>query len=289
MKGEALQVYRACGGPDQKYNYMKQKLQDWYDRAKVRISSSRKSQYENARPLDGEGLRIFATRLEHLYRNAYPNRSLDGKDLKRRLVDALPKGVVDGLERDLALLRAANGQQNTWNDVLALLEAQDEAVRRVAGQGIGTNTSKSQNISVAQPWAGAQSTHMNMKVAAVGNNSKPNLYNPRSKSRHSKSPRSELKCNWCKRPGHVFNDCRRRLNQCLRCGDIGHFIKNCPTPRWNVSKSVENSGRRASSSSSSGSEEGARKGRSRTRRHRSRTFRRGSVNKQSPLNSKPLV
>ena len=287
LKGEALQVYRACGGPDQKYKYMKQKLQGWYDSAKVRISSSRKSQYENARPMDGEGLRIFATRLEHLYRNAYPNKSLDGKDLKRRLVDALPKSVVDGLERDLVLLRAANGQQNTWNDVLVLLEAQDEAARRGVGQGVVH--SESRNVSSSHPWAGAQTAHMNMKVTTAGNKSNQIFFRPRSRSRHSKSPKSDLVCNWCKRPGHVFKDCRRRLNQCLRCGETGHFVRNCPIPGWNVNNSGEISGRRVSSSSSNSSGEGARKGRSRTRRHKSRTFRRGSVKKQPPLNSNPPV
>ena len=281
LKEEALQVYRACGGPDQSYKYMKRKLQDWYASVKVRVSSSRKSLYETARPLDGEGLRIFATRLEHLYRKAYPNKSLDGKDLKRRLVDALPKKVVNGLERDLALLRAANNRQNTWNDVLVLLEAQDEAFRR------GTNSSETQNFHTAEPWAGVQSIPRNMKVIAPVKGSNYERVEMRTAS-PSKSPRAVRRCNWCKKPGHVYDNCRRRLNQCLRCGDTDHFVRNCPSLKQSMTKNVEASGRRASSSSSSEAESN-RRGRSLTRRHHSRTFRRSPLNKDTPLNSNPLV
>ena len=38
-------------------------------------------------------------------------------------------------------------------------------------------------------------------------------------------------CHYCKRPGHLYATCRRRLNQCLRCGKGGHYIANCPAPQ----------------------------------------------------------
>ena len=163
LKGEALQVYQACGGADQRYRYMKKRLEDWYATAKVRDSSSRKAQYENARPNEGEAFSVFATRLEHLYRKAYPHRSMDGKDLRRKLLKALPVGVGDCLERDLTLLKAAHGRANNWNDVLALLDAQDEIARRGATREVAA--SGPWNQPSTQPWSGARPK--NMKVATT--------------------------------------------------------------------------------------------------------------------------
>ena len=287
LKDEAYQVYRACGGPDQKYSYMKRRLEEWYDSAKTRVSSSRKLQYENARPMEGEGLKIFATRLEHLYRKAYPGKGLDGKDLKRRLVGALPRGVVDVLERDLALVRAVNGRQNTWSNVLMLLEAQDESVRR--GREVVENKI-SRNPSNESPWLG--SVREKPKVAVARTSPRPNYRKTDVKDRNLRSPATFI-CNWCKRPGHIYDYCRRRLNQCLRCGSPDHFVKNCPQPQKISPKATEflekKQMRKMSSSSSSGESGEGKRGRSRTRRHSSRTFRRHSQKRISPLNSDPLV
>ena len=287
LKDEAYQVYRACGGPDQKYSYMKRRLEEWYDSAKTRVSSSRKLQYENARPMEGEGLKIFATRLEHLYRKAYPGKGLDGKDLKRRLVGALPRGVVDVLERDLALVRAVNGRQNTWSNVLMLLEAQDESVRR--GREVVENKI-SRNPSNDSPWLG--SVREKPKVAVARTSPRPNYRKADVKDRNLRSPATFI-CNWCKRPGHIYDYCRRRLNQCLRCGSPDHFVKNCPQPQKSFPKATEflekKQMRKMSSSSSSGESGEGKRGRSRTRRHPSRTFRRHSQKRISSLNSNPLV
>jgi hypothetical protein len=46
------------------------------------------------------------------------------------------------------------------------------------------------------------------------------------------NPSARRHCTFCKRPGHLFSACRRRLNQCLRCGSNDHLIKDCqPQPK----------------------------------------------------------
>ena len=35
-------------------------------------------------------------------------------------------------------------------------------------------------------------------------------------------------CSYCKKSGHEFQNCRRLLGQCLRCGSDEHFIRVCP-------------------------------------------------------------
>ncbi|KAJ6829097.1 uncharacterized protein M6B38_359825 [Iris pallida] len=36
-------------------------------------------------------------------------------------------------------------------------------------------------------------------------------------------------CNFCKKPGHIWEVCRKRLDLCLYCGEAGHQLRDCPT------------------------------------------------------------
>ena len=253
LEGEIKQVYDAWGGPEKKYRKMKGHLESWHAGVKERITSSRRSQYRHAKMLPNENLQIFATRLENLHKMAYPHQELDGKDLKRQLVSAIPASAAETLERDLALVRATTGRQNTWGDVLRLLEIQDEALRR------GSVTSTQVTVpNPSQTWAGAIPKNWAMRVE-TGSKSRRGNHVPRDMSR---SPQRKFKspgrrhCNWCKRPGHEYKNCRRRLNQCLRCGSENHRVSVCPEP---VQRSRQRS---RSASTSAGSESGQRRGRS---------------------------
>ena len=285
LKGEARQVFDACGGPDQRYSRMKRALENWHDDVRERISSSRRSQYKNVKYQD-EGYKIFATRLEHLFRAAYPNRQLDGKDLRRTLMGALPRSVAETLERDLALLKAASGRHNTWQEVLRLLEIQDETVRRSISQGAASPVPRGHQLwSSPSPYTAmaVQKQHPQLRQQA-----------PVRKWTRPKSPKKSSRiCSWCKKPGHHYDYCRRRLNQCLRCGADNHRIAQCPQtgaiPKVPVRRSSSQSHTRASSSSSS-SDSDQKRGRSRTqRRHRERIFTRSQSASQALLNPKPLA
>ncbi|KAJ6791026.1 Uncharacterized protein M6B38_246915 [Iris pallida] len=35
-------------------------------------------------------------------------------------------------------------------------------------------------------------------------------------------------CHFCRRPGHVWEVCRKRLGLCLYCGEAGHQLRDCP-------------------------------------------------------------
>ena len=268
---------------------MKRHLENWYAGIKERLCYSRRGQYKEAKLQNGEGYRIFATRLENLFRMAYPHRKVDGKDLCRQLINALPRSSGETLERDLALLRTATGRQNTWKDVLKLLEVQDESVRR-SGHG-----RERRNFKGPQELAGATgSPYLNMNVKKPQNlerfnTGKSNTEN-RAKSASPKFLRSpgQIKCNWCKRPGHKYDYCRRRLNQCLRCGSDEHHVARCPEPCQRMIKAEMSPARqkKRASLSSSCSETSPRQERSRTPEVKSRVIRRSS---NDHLNVNPLV
>ena len=294
LEGEIKQVYDACGGPEKKYRKMKAHLETWHAGAKERISSSRRSQYRSATKMPDEGLLIFATRLEHLYKMAYPHQELDGKDLKRQLLSAIPAPSAETLERDLALVRATTGRQNTWGDVLRLLEIQDETVRR------GSWSHQATPPVSSQPWTGAVKKQQNMRVdtvqytkgrrpAVASQSRKPPQTRSREFYRSPKSPRrgsrspGQRRCHWCKRLGHIYDNCRRRLNQCLRCGSDSHRIADCPSP---IPLSGDTSRGNDRASSASGSERERNRNRSRTQQRRQQQGAYGRQPKSSSMERK---
>ena len=290
LEGEIKQVFEACGGPERKYHKMKAHLETWHAGAKERISSSRRAQYRSATKMPDEGLLIFATRLEHLYKMAYPHQGLDGKELKRQLLNAIPASAAECLERDLALVRATAGRQNTWGDVLRLLEIQDESIRRGSG-------SHQANVPFSsQPWSGAVKKHQTMRVEPT-KSKKPSAVSPQPKKsylhgtrkfyrssesphRSSRSP-GQRRCNWCKRPGHLYENCRRRLNLCLRCGADGHRIFDCPSPVPLLGNTSRNSKR---ASSASDNEQG--RSRNRSRHNQQRRQQQGASGRRTGQSSK---
>ncbi|KAJ6830595.1 uncharacterized protein M6B38_353025 [Iris pallida] len=43
-------------------------------------------------------------------------------------------------------------------------------------------------------------------------------------------------CNFCKKPGHIWEVCRKRLGVCLYCGEAGHQLRDCPTSHRRVAR-----------------------------------------------------
>ena len=266
------------------------------------MSQSRKAKYRSAVRQTNEGLKIFAKRLEHLYRKAYLHQDVDGGDLKRRLTSALPSATVEVMERDLALIRATSSRRNTWADVLTVLEIQDDASRRGA-------RNRTREVPATQDtWAGVvKKGHFAMPVQS-NNPIRPTVFRRspvktqresgrRSSSGEKKasprnwstSPGSQL-CKFCKRGGHNWDSCWRRLDKCLRCGSDNHRIAHCPsaslrTPRrysprtervMRVSESKSARDSSASGSESHQKSERSRKPRSRRARKQRRQSRSSS-------------
>lgn len=56
---------------------------------------------------------------------------------------------------------------------------------------------------------------------------KPRPQPNRSPPPVSPQPDRTKTCNYCKRPGHVIQECRRRQTTCNKCRKVGHFANEC--------------------------------------------------------------
>ena len=82
---------------------------------------------------------------------------------------------------------------------------------------------KRQNI-----WYGVDSRekYKNKSRERENKSQKPKPTQGYRKKGKSKSPNKQQKndgrCNWCRRPGHLYKDCWRQLGNCLHCGSDKH-------------------------------------------------------------------
>lgn len=231
LVGEIKEVFDAMNGADLRYRDIKTQLTMWHSEARERISSGRRSQFRRASPKPGESLKIYAIRLEYLYRAAYPKqKTIHGKDLHRQLMKTIPSDVAEALEKDLALLKAASGRKSTWQDIRSLLEIQDKTMRRqqtMSSSAVPPSTVPSSAVPLnhnsgdGSPWKGASTTYLSMEVQAPGRPSE------KRETQRNHSIGNQPFCGWCRKDNHSYEYCRRRLNLCLRCGAADHKVAQC--------------------------------------------------------------
>ncbi|KAI2807296.1 hypothetical protein BLOT_009259 [Blomia tropicalis] len=69
------------------------------------------------------------------------------------------------------------------------------------------------------------------KKVLKSNGSQIRWKNKRGFDKHQSKVEELRKCNYCRKPGHLFNDCPDRLALiCFKCGVKGHIQKNCFDP-----------------------------------------------------------
>ena len=245
LSGELKMVYEAIQGADQPYNEIKRRLLSWTSEHRESMLTQKRNAYRSATYNPDEPLRLFAMRLEYLYTAAYPSQTvIDGKELKRQLLRALPIQIANSLERDMALMKAATGRKPSWRDITALLASLDNTHHRQEPED------KITNKTTTNPWKGAKVNQTTLKTqtrpssqaqtpprtskSAAGNFNLPpptnrdSAQNSYSNQRKNKSP--SIECSWCGKPFHTFEVCRLRLGLCLRCGSDAHPLPECNKP-----------------------------------------------------------
>ena len=241
LEGEMKKMFESYGGGTQPYEEMKENLTKYVKRIK-KAKFLDEMKFETVRMELGETAVQFAARLETLFKREYPRDEWEtSKILLRKLCDCLPKTVTDQLTQFYYNMRAVSKRELTWTDIVEWLMSleNNNGIQQPSGQrysdiltgGIGQNRGL-QNPSQGPVNFGTGNLVQCLKCNGTGWYDKSNAgFNYNMNQNRNQGARlgnqSQGSCTFCKRVGHQFANCRRRLKLCLKCGGNDHFVKDC--------------------------------------------------------------
>ena len=246
LSGDLLNAFHALRVSGDSYSTIKEKLLQWRkDSLSVRSSDS-KTKFTKAKPSATETTRLYAARLEKLYRVAYPNRNIDkSSTLRQKYIDSVPKLFRQQLSTYRNMIMTMNQSTLRWTDFLKLASCWD------AENEIDCDPEPLLCLATASPtnFTDAVTQYNSPKPRGHINSSKPVYDSFKSRSRSStraaelrnitagigRYPRStsmgrpgKTKCFYCHKLGHTKDNCWRLNNKCLACGSDKHRVKDCP-------------------------------------------------------------
>ena len=244
LKGEPLAAFEALRIPGEDYDSLKDKLTDWLASSQDKLEHDAKRRFSEARREGDERVRLFAARLEKLFRLAYPRRSTDAnKTLREKFVDTAPGRFREQLLTAQAITQATNGSELSWPQMVSMasqydakdfsrIRAADDSARRCEEVNIAAVSGRQEHPGFSRRWQ-ASNTRAN----------------------HSAGPGhkwEDLVCSYCDRTGHEREDCRRRRGLCFVCGSERHRVATCPERRSGMMLQEKSFNQRSNEAGASG-------------------------------------
>lgn len=246
MAGELKSAFQALRTHNDKYKTMKKKLLNWYEDSKEYCTQTNKAAFNHAKKHSDESLRLYAARLERLFKLAHPKRnSENSKVLRDKFLDSIPSRYRKQLQSIMGFSKTMAGETLSWKKVVTFVShidtqidtdrntEEDEQVLLYAAQEIPSQTSAIKPNTRMNKCDAISQCSLPMEKYAdrsqwYKNNGGPTRYwSPQA------SPEDKF-CSFCGRVGHDFGKCRRRLGLCLVCGSGDHRVVDCPdrTNSW---------------------------------------------------------
>ena len=228
LSGKILEGFHSLRDYNDSYEEMREKLVSWYkDSRHLRRSAAKK--FERAKMKPKESLFLFGTRLESLFKAAFPtHRVNESKTLINTYLENIPK-VTKGEINSQVMTYKLKHKKVTWSFILKCARLKDterdsrkQSSEEEKPEEIVINLSKAaEKYEDRRP-----RNHYSSNKGYINHRHNYQPETPAPGRRFTDPPESEW-CNICKRFGHSFRNCRRRLRACFNCGASDHFIKDC--------------------------------------------------------------
>lgn len=244
LQGKLLSAFQALRNANDGYDVTKHKLLEWFSDMKDLRRETNKQQFKNAKHEPGEPVSLFGTRLERLFKVAYPLRKPDNnRTLQEKFVTSVPKTFRKILNSQMMSCKI-NDQPITWRAMMKcarLYDLQNEKQKEGSEPEVIINVSQQRKLADAA----IQCDENNVVYRNSTNFSRRQNHPPRRSVDQRQSRPSErtprnivrqnvdfrrmaMSCSYCKRLGHEIGDCRARWNLCFICGSEEHFLRDCP-------------------------------------------------------------
>lgn len=247
LSGDALKAFHSVRSMDDTWESLVKKLSRWYDNVKVARKNKYRLRFNQAKHVKGESLYLLATRLEKLFRVAYPKKSVKySQTLRDRFVSVVPSKFRGEIKSQI-LNRRMKRRKVSWESIIkvaSLCDVEDKHPDSNDDEiiiNIGTpKTQKKKKVMTKQHCEPTyelqeeESCEVDNNFVNYGDQNSlqvARLQKPFS-GQFRRPPQSLVannkKCFYCDRIGHVISECRFRSGSCFACGSQEHFIMECP-------------------------------------------------------------
>lgn len=240
--GDLVGVFDALRGPNDTYAEVKSKLLRWFNESRLNRRSATVVKFKQACREVHETLYVYGVRLEKLFRLAYPRKHVEtSRTLQRRYIDTVPHDFGQQLNYSYGVVKLV-GQTFGWSQVLQLALMRDNQSPNWSSRL--NPEAPCYNVRDVTSRPRVKDASVQTSLAPVATAEKVIRSQPASSmdKRHESSLESlecrDTRCSYCKRRGHNYDNCRRRLKQCLRCGSAEHFQGACPQMQAGKSKEL---------------------------------------------------
>ena len=233
LSGELLEAFQALRSPSDTYEIIKAKLLQWLHENRIAQSRDRKTGFSDASRQPGERIRLYAARLEKLFRVAYPSKNVQSS---KTLRDKFIKTVPTALQQQIASMRnvglALHNSEITWATIIILAGVFDTEHQVAVNHAPVVNVANVGNASYRPVSTDAVTQYDAGNFEYV--TSKNRQSRPRSRERtpvrdRSSSSSRNKTCFYCKKVGHIRSECRKLKGLCLVCGSPDHKLSQCPS------------------------------------------------------------